>query len=31
MCSDIVDQGLGTFSGLAALLLGKEWWSFWRD
>jgi Domain of unknown function (DUF4253) len=30
-CSDIVDQGVGTLSALAALLLGNEWWSFWWD
>ena len=30
-CSDIVDQGVGTLSGLAAQLLGNEWWSFWWD
>lgn len=30
-CADIVDQGVGTLSALAALLLGNEWWSFWWD
>jgi hypothetical protein len=30
-CYDIVDQGLGTLSALAALLLGNAWWSFWWD
>ena len=30
-CSDIVDQGVGTFSALAAVLLGNPLWSFWWD
>jgi hypothetical protein len=30
-CHDSVDQGVGTLSGWAALLLGYEWWSFWWD
>jgi hypothetical protein len=30
-CHDSVDQGVGTLSGWAALLLGHEWWSFWWD
>jgi len=30
-CSDIIDQGLGTYSGWAAPVLGNEWWSFWWD
>ena len=30
-CADIVDQGVGTLSAMAALLLGNERWSFWWD
>jgi uncharacterized protein DUF4253 len=30
-CADSIDQGVGTLSGWAALLLGHEWWSFWWD
>jgi hypothetical protein len=30
-CNDIVDQGVGTLSGLAACLAADEWWFFWWD
>jgi Domain of unknown function (DUF4253) len=30
-CSDIIEQGTQTFSGLAATLLGSDWWFFWWD
>jgi hypothetical protein len=30
-CSDIVHQGLGTLSALAARLMGNAWWAFWWD
>lgn len=30
-CSDIVDQGDGKLSTLAATLLGAPWWYFWWD
>ena len=30
-CSDSLNQGVGTLSNWAALLLGHEWWSFWWD
>jgi hypothetical protein len=29
--SDIVDQGVGTLSALAAALMANEWWFFWWD
>lgn len=30
-CNDIVDQGVGTLSDLAALLMQDDWWYFWWD
>jgi len=30
-CKDIVDQGEGTLSGLAACLISDDWWNFWWD
>jgi hypothetical protein len=30
-CADIVDQGVGDISTLAATLIGQNWWSFWWD
>jgi hypothetical protein len=30
-CFDSLNQGVGTLSNWAALLLGHEWWSFWWD
>jgi hypothetical protein len=30
-CNDIVDQGVGTLSGLAACLAADDWWFFWWD
>jgi hypothetical protein len=30
-CNDIIDQGLGTFSNLAAALTVSDWWYFWWD
>ncbi len=30
-CSDIVDQGVGTLSSLAAALMANDWWYFWWD
>jgi hypothetical protein len=30
-CSDIVDQGDGTLSTLAASLFADDWWNFWWD
>jgi hypothetical protein len=30
-CSDIVDQGVGTLSSLAAALMANDWWFFWWD
>ena len=30
-CNDIVDQGLGTFSKLAACLMASNLWGFWWD
>ena len=30
-CSDIVDQGAGTLSALAAALMENDWWYFWWD
>lgn len=30
-CNDIVDQGVGTLSRLAALLYTQDWWYFWWD
>jgi len=30
-CNDIVDQGVGTMSALAATLMARSWWYFWWD
>ncbi|MBW6525735.1 DUF4253 domain-containing protein [Sphingomonas sp. RHCKR7] len=30
-CQDIIDQGVGSLSELAALLMNKDWWFFWWD
>jgi Domain of unknown function (DUF4253) len=30
-CNDIVDQGEGTLSRLAACLIADDWWNFWWD
>jgi Domain of unknown function (DUF4253) len=30
-CNDIVDQGVGTLSRLAACLAAHDWWFFWWD
>ena len=30
-CSDIVEQGVGTLSALAAVLMQSDWWYFWWD
>jgi hypothetical protein len=30
-CNDIVDQGVGTLSALAAGLMENDWWFFWWD
>lgn len=30
-CPDIVDQGAGTLSALAATLMASDWWFFWWD
>ncbi len=30
-CYDIVDQGVGTLSQLAAALMSDDWWYFWWD
>src|SRR5262249_5046813 len=30
-CGDIVDQGTGTLSRLAATLMTDDWWFFWWD
>lgn len=30
-CSDIVDQGVGEISALAAGLMASDWWYFWWD
>lgn len=30
-CSDIIDQGAGTYSALAAALTASDWWYFWWD
>jgi hypothetical protein len=30
-CSDIVEQGVGTLSALAAALMEHDWWFFWWD
>jgi hypothetical protein len=30
-CSDIIDQGVQTYSALAAALMASDWWFFWWD
>jgi hypothetical protein len=30
-CPDIIDQGVGTISALAATLMASEWWYLWWD
>jgi Domain of unknown function (DUF4253) len=30
-CADIIDQGVGTYSALAADLMAGDWWYFWWD
>ena len=30
-CTDIIDQGLQTYSALAASLMANDWWFFWWD
>lgn len=30
-CADIIDQGVGTYSALAADLMANDWWYFWWD
>ena len=30
-CNDVLDQGLGTLSRLAASLMADDWWYFWWD
>jgi len=30
-CEDIIDQGVGTLSQLAAALMANDWWYFWWD
>ena len=30
-CSDLIDQGVGTLSALAAERMANEWWYFWWD
>jgi hypothetical protein len=30
-CNDIIDQGAGTLSELAASLMASDWWFFWWD
>jgi hypothetical protein len=30
-CNDIVDQGVGSLSALAAALMAGDWWFFWWD
>ncbi|MBS0473131.1 MAG: DUF4253 domain-containing protein [Proteobacteria bacterium] len=30
-CADIIDQGVETYSNLAAALLSSDWWFFWWD
>jgi hypothetical protein len=30
-CNDIIDQGVGTYSALAAGLMASDWWFFWWD
>jgi hypothetical protein len=30
-CTDLIDQGGGTYSALAADLMANDWWHFWWD
>ncbi len=30
-CNDLIDQGVGTLSALAATLTADDWWFFWWD
>ena len=30
-CNDIIDQGVGSYRGLAAGLMASDWWFFWWD
>jgi hypothetical protein len=30
-CTDLIDQGGGTYSALAADLMANDWWRFWWD
>lgn len=30
-CPDLIDQGVGTYSALAADLMANDWWYFWWD
>ena len=30
-CNDIIDQGVGSYLGLAAGLMTDDWWYFWWD
>jgi len=30
-CNDIIDQGVETYSALAATLMASDWWYFWWD
>jgi Domain of unknown function (DUF4253) len=30
-CTDIIAQGLQTYSALAASLMANDWWFFWWD
>lgn len=30
-CNDLIDQGLQTYSALAAALMANDWWFFWWD
>lgn len=30
-CNDVIDQGVGTLSNLAAILMSTDWWYFWWD
>ncbi len=30
-CTDIIDQGFGSVSALAAALMANDWWYFWWD
>ena len=30
-CNDIIDQGVGSYRALAAVLMADDWWYFWWD